>query len=560
MRVVRAATLAALPVAALMAGANALAAAPDGMFGAVQAPVGAALTAVADETPMSIVLSVPMRDRAGAEAYAAAVSEPSNALYGKYLTPKQYGERFGGDPANYEYLRGWAASEGLTVGERLDARTSLAVSGTAAQFARLFSTSFARFQTAEYGDGQVTLTAPKLPDALAGRVEGVVGLDSAGRYGLHIRRKPSGLPNVGTGLGGGYAPADIRTAYAIPAQVGGATENVGIFAQGGFFPNDVTTYQKQYGLPTIPVTPRSVNGASTKPVANGVDVEAALDIDAVSGVNPEVASITMYEDGKDSFSVALVDSFNAIAQDDTVTVVNVSYGQDESMQGTSGIKAENTALMQLVTQGQTVFVSSGDDGAAGRTGSGLNAPDPGSQPLVTSVGGTRLNTVAKTQAWKSETVWNDLSQGYGATGGGVSAVWSIPDYQLVNGNSVAVANGGSSTMRNVPDIAADADPYTAYSIYSQSQGGWLAVGGTSLSAPLWSGMATIINATRVSNGKARLGFFNPALYKLGVTERTFHDVTVGNNGSPGYKAGTGYDNDTGFGSVIFKKFLPRAAK
>ncbi len=560
MKITHLSALFALPCAALFASAGASAATPDTVFAAIAAPAGVSLSAVADATPMTVVLAVPMRDRAGAEAYAAAVSQPGNALYGHYLTPKQFGARFGGDAANYEFLRNWAAAQGLTVGERMDARTSLSVEGTAAQFASLFSTSFARFETAEHGDGQVTLSPPRLPSVLAGRVEGVVGLDSAGRYGLLLHRKPAGLPNVGTGLGGGYAPADVRTAYAVPAQVGGSTEIVGLFEQGGFFPGDVTKYQAQYKLPAIPVTARSVNGASTKPVANGVDIEAALDIDAASGMNPAIPKIIVYEDGKDSFSVALVDSFNAMAQDDTAMVISVSYGQDEVQQGTPGIKAENTALMQLVTQGQTVFVSSGDDGAAGRTGSGLNAPDPGSQPLVTSVGGTRLNTKAATQAFASETVWNDLSQGYGATGGGVSSVWPIPDYQVVGGTSVAVANGGSATKRNVPDIAADADPYTAYSIYSQTAGGWVAYGGTSLAAPLWAGFATIINANRVHDGKARLGFFNPLLYKLGVTEMGFHDVKSGNNGSPGYKAGVNYDNCTGFGSVNLTKFLPKVSK
>ncbi len=560
MRTMRPAVLAILPCAAMFAGAQASAGAPDAMFGNVEAPAGASRSAVADDTPMSIVLSIPMRDRSGAQAYAAAVSQPGNALYGRYLTPKEFGERFGGDAANYEYLRSWAAAQGLVAGERTDARTSLSLDGTAAQFARVFSTGFARFETPEHGEGQVTLTAPRLPAELAGRVEGVVGLDSAGRYGLMLHRKRADAPDVGTGLGGGYAPADIRTAYAVPAQVGGGTEIVGLFEQGGFFPNDVATYRAQYKLPAIPVTPRSVNGASTAPVANGVDIEAVLDIDAATGVNPAIPKIIVYEDGKDSFSVALVDAFNAMAQDNTAKVISVSYGQSEAAQGVSGIRAENTALMQLVTQGQTVFVSSGDSGAAGGNGSGLKAPDPGSQPLVTAVGGTRLRTNAATQAYASEVVWNDLASGNGATGGGVSKVWPIPDYQVVNGTSVAVANGGSSTMRNVPDIAADASPFTGYSIYSQTAGGWVAYGGTSLAAPLWGGFATIINAARVKAGLARVGYFDPLLYKLGVTGKGFHGVKTGTNGSPGFKAGAGYDNCTGFGSVNLTKFLPTVTK
>jgi len=121
MRTLRLALIATLPCAALYAGTGASAATPDAVFSDVKAPAGGSLSALAADTPMSIVFSLPMRDRTGAEAYAAAVSQPGNALYGRYLTPQEFGARFGGDADNYEYLRNWAASQGLTVGERLDA-------------------------------------------------------------------------------------------------------------------------------------------------------------------------------------------------------------------------------------------------------------------------------------------------------------------------------------------------------------------------------------------------------------------------------------------------------
>jgi len=552
--------LTALPCAALFAPLGASAAPADSAFASINAPAGATLAPVADTTSMRIVLSLPLRDEAGAEAYAMAVSEPGNALYGKFLTPVQWGARFGGDAASYEYLRNWARSNGLTVGDRTDSRATLSLGGTAGQFATLFQTRFASFQTAINGDGQVTLAAPQMPAALVGRVEGVIGLNSGGRFAQMVRVKPTGEPNVGTGLGGGYAPQDIRTAYNIPAQTKPTkTEIVGLFEQGGLVPSDITTYEKQYKLPAVKVTQKGVNGSGTG-VNPGVDVEACLDVDAVIGMNSAVPQIIIYEDGKDAFSVALVDSFAAMAQDNKAKIISVSYGLDEVMQGVAAIKAENKALMQLAAQGQTVFVSSGDQGAAGRTGTGLNAPDPGSQPLVVSVGGTRLNTVAATQKFSSEVVWNDLASGYGATGGGVSSVWTIPTWQVQNGVSVAVANGGSATFRNVPDIAAVASPYTAYSIYNAANGGWFAVGGTSVAAPVWAGMATIINSDRVAKGLTRVGFFNPLLYQLGVTEKGFHDTIKGNNGSPGFTAGKGYDNTTGFGSVNLATFLLTVVK
>jgi subtilase family serine protease len=351
---------------------------------------------------------------------------------------------------------------------------------------------------------------------LAGKIDGVIGLEDAGRLAMLARPNKTPVMNVGTGIDG-YAPSDIRTAYDIPAQANSAkTEVLALFEQGGYPASDLTTYLKQYKLPTVPVTLVSVNGSSTGD--NGADIEVDLDLDAAIGMNPSLSQILVYIDSyeNDSFQTGLLDSLNQIAEDNKATVLSISYGQDENQQGIPAIKAEGKALTQLVAQGITVFASSGDDGAGGREGTGLNAPDPGSQPDLTSAGGTALTVNAKEQ-WKSEIVWND---GYGATGGGV----------------------------------------TPYSVYCTSYGGWLGVGGTSFSSPTWASMTTIVNSDRVSLGLPRVGFFNPLIYKLGLKEKKFHDIVSGNNGDPGYTAGVGYDNDTGFGSIALAKLLPKLTK
>ena len=206
-----------------------------------------------------------------------------------------------------------------------------------------------------------------------------------------------------------------------------------------------------------------------------------------------------------------------------------------------------------------MFASSGDQGASGRTGSGLHAPDPGSQPLLTSVGGTDLSTKSG-EKYAGEVVWNTEAQQGAATGGGVSSIWKIPSWQIVNGVSVAKANGGSSTKRNVPDIAAVADDINSpVSIYSKRQR--RLVGDRRyqrIRRLIWASWATIFNGDRVAAGKARLGFLNPLLYTLGEKKTNFHDVKKGNNkapGGPGYVAGPGYDNCTGFGSIDVGKAL-----
>jgi kumamolisin len=555
-----------LPIAALLAlGAAQTARAQPVFENDLPAPAGVALTPLAGSAHMEAVLTLPLRDAAGAAKFVADVSNPHSAQYGHYLTPAEFGARFGADKITYEYVRAWAGSAGFIVSPRTAARTTITISGSAGLFAHVFSTSFVTFDTQGHGLGRALLRAPALPAALSGYVQSIVGLASRAQYAPLLQVIPAiARPAVGTGLGGGYAPTDIRKAYNIPAQKPATpSETVALFEQGGYLPSDISTYDDNYGI-SVPVTAVGVNGSSTAPTGNTIEVEAALDIDAVGGVNPATKQILVYEDTASSFSAALVGALTQIADDDTATVVSISYGLDEKSQGQNAVNAENTVLTELAAQGQTVFVSSGDGGASGTQidgiialRSGKNVEDPGSQPLVSSVGGTTLNTSA-TEAWKSETVWNKFSKDEGATGGGVSAYWAIPSYQVKNGSSVATANGGSASFRNVPDIAADADPTTGYSIYSALEGGWLAIGGTSLASPLWAGMMSIINADRVAKSLPREGYFNPSLYAANP-QSSFHDIVKGNNSTTnvkGYTAGAGYDNVTGWGSLNLGKLLP----
>ncbi len=550
--------LACTPIAALI-GMPAFAA-DTSVFALSPAPAGAQLSAVADSAPLRVILSLPLQDEAGARAYGEAVSNRKSPLYGHYLTPAEFGARFGASAADYESLRSWGESAGLTVGPRLDSRASISLGGTAGQFAAIFGTHFLSFPTAR-GDGYTVTETPRLPDALLGRVSGVIGLTSQAKLGV-LLRSPRVHDNLGTGVNGsGLAPADLATAYDVPKQTGTATETVALFEQDGYRKGDITKYTTAYKLPALSTTAVSVDGSTVGVTGNGAELEADLDIDMLAAINPGLKSVRVYIDSKDSFQTALLDAINQVAQDNNAGVFSISYGQDEALQGASAIAAENKALVQLQTQGITVLVSAGDSGAVGNEGGSLHAPDPGSQPLVISVGGTDLIVNSSTFKYGSERVWNDLAAGYGGTGGGVSSVWPIPSWQVVAGVSVAKTNGGSSKNRNVPDVAAVADDvHSPVSVYSTDNGGWNAVGGTSVAAPVWAGWISIFNDDRVAAGKARLGFLNPTLYTLAEAHTNFHDVTVGNNGTPGYKAGKGYDNTTGWGSIDVAKALASFTK
>src|SRR5208282_5719087 len=141
----------------------------------------------------------------------------------------------------------------------------------------------------------------------------------------------------------------------------------------------------------------------------------------------------------------------------------------------------------------------------------------------------------------SETVWNELANNEGATGGGVSDAFPLPSWQSGAGVPPS-ANPTHNVGRGVPDVAGDADPTTGY--VTRVDGQPDVIGGTSAVAPLWAALIALINE---SIGKPA-GFINPLLYQNAGKVADFNDITSGNNGA--YSAGPGWDACTGLGSPV----------
>jgi kumamolisin len=157
------------------------------------------------------------------------------------------------------------------------------------------------------------------------------------------------------------------------------------------------------------------------------------------------------------------------------------------------------------------------------------------------VGGTDLTTTGAGGAWASETAWVD-------SGGGISPDnIPIPSWQQISG-VINSSNHGSATLRNGPDVAANAN-FTFYVCADQTTCTANEYGGTSFAAPMWAGYVALVNQLRQSNGQASLGLFHSTIYNQNVTSSyaaNFHDITSGTSGS--YSAVTGYDLVTGWGS------------
>jgi subtilase family serine protease len=508
--------------------------------------------------PITIAIVLPLTDEKGAVSFATRVSQPGDPLFRQYLTPVQYAARFGARQADYDAVVAWAKANGLTPGEVYASRAVLPITGSAAAMEAALGVKFYNYKDAKGATYFAADRNASLPVEIAAKVNAVIGLSSANHFQPYVIIKPvsKGHTSNSQASAGGYTAKVLRTAYGVvPQALPNQTQTLAVFEQGGFFASDVAKYVVASKLPAIPVIARGVNGYGTSVDDPSVELEAVLDIDMQMAMNPAARRIIVYEDGTDSFPVALLDSFSAMATDNQAKTISVSYGMDEDYTYAADVAAENDALVQLTAQGQAVFVSTGDLGAYGDAPPNLHTSDPSTQPFVTAVGGTTL-FVNSRGGYLAEEVWNDLPT-FGATGGGISTYWPIPSYQA--GLYGTTQNGGSGTMRNTPDVAAVASPLTAVSVYSALNGGWVTVGGTSVSAPIWAGMYSLGSAASEALGFGTPGFANPILYRIsvgyGLYAQGLLDLYDGSNGdanvygAPGYNSGFGYDNCSGLGSI-----------
>jgi subtilase family serine protease len=521
---------------------------------------------------ISAVLSLPLSDPRGAADFVAQVSNPGNPVYGHYLTPKEFAARFGANQADYAAVENWAISNGLKISLESVARTTLTVSGSAAQFEALFQTHLNRYRAPDGQEFYSASVPPIIPDGIASKLVGVIGLTNSPHHAppynegqiLGEKLLHPDTPG-GTGPNGYYAPADLQAAYNIPSFGGDVPQTIALYEECEFNISEIQTFLTKFGLPKPAITLVKVDFSKSN---NATASEVRLDIDWLIAINPNVKEILAYTTSA-PWPQGLIDVLERVVAADQAQTLSISFGEPEDYDGIGALETINTKLVQLAAEGITVCACAQDYGAYGPYGTKtypatLHVIDPGSQPYVTCVGGTTLFTGPE-QVWVGEQVWNNYTSKVGedgrapkvATGGGVSSFWPLPQWQP---GSYVTSNGGSATYRNVPDVAALANGWTGVAIYNGKI--WTNAGGTSLSSPLWASYLSILNSGLEYLFGLKIGFFNPALYSLdhGQPFNYLHDVVTGSNGNaalfgtPGYNAGPGYDNCSGSGSIAGAHF------
>jgi subtilase family serine protease len=332
---------------------------------------------------------------------------------------------------------------------------------------------------------------------------------------------------------------------------------------------DMDVFDQQFGLPATNleiISPLKVPERDPNGDKMGWAGETTLDVQIIHALAPDAKIVVLVSPVAETEGTIGLPEFRQLIQyalDHKLgSIISQSWGASEltleDAQGQQEMQQWNNLLQKSTTQQNiTYFSSSGDHGATDVTDMAghklARVPAVGfasDSPWITSVGGTSLKRSGNTF---SEQAWNDNMGG--ATGGGFSKFYSMPDYQKTLPTSTQQQ---FQNRRGIPDVSAVADPYTGMAFYQG--GGWSLAGGTSASAPLWAGIMAIAN----QQAGHSLGFINPALYKLASSstyDQDFRDITVGDNGNPpakvtGYNATKGWDASTGLGSPNAEKLIP----
>src|SRR5215467_9849695 len=535
--------------------------------------------AVGSAAPMSRMTMVFQRTGAQQSALNTLLREqqdPRSVNYHVWLTPQEFGDRFGLDPADVNTIVSWLRSQGFTVDEPPASRAWVTFSGTAAQVNTAMHTAIHSYMVngvRHYAPAR----EPAIPAALAGIVSGFRGLHD-------FRMKPRFTSSI---TGNHFlVPDDVATIYDFKTLyangLNGAGQSIAVVGQTDIMLSDISTFRQNANLPPNPPTVILVPGSGDPGINSDDLTEADLDVEWSGAMAPN-ASIIYVNSGNGAF-----DSLQYAIDNKLAPVVSISYGDCEPNFAMSDINFLSMLGQQANAQGMTIVAPSGDAGATDCDGDfpnrtvaqlGLSVDLPASLPYATAVGATTLFDVngnywsqtnngnnGSALSYIPEVPWNDTlifaATGLAGTGGGRSAQFSKPTWQVGPG----MAKDGT---RDIPDVSLSGSDYDPYIICSGGScvNGFRAadtslftVSGTSVATPVVAAMVTLLNQ-RMTTPQ---GNVNPGLYKLAeTTPSAFHDITTGGNWMPcqrgtpncarggylGYSAGRGYDLVNGIGSI-----------
>lgn len=428
-------------------------------------------------------------------------------------------------PEALEETINFLTSNGITIDKVIDDLKTITATSTAGKVEQLFEVVLHKFVDSKTGATFVSHEDTyKIPDQIADYVKHILGFDDTPRYKPFFSPAPKAVDPLT------FYPNYLGQIYNFPSKSTGAGQIIALIELGGGYDIfKVQSYFQSIGIPAPNIISVSVDGALNNPYdRSGANAEVQLDIEVAGALAPGAVIKVYFAPNSDQ---GFYDAISRAIRDN-VSVISISWGAPEMYYSDSTMYYMNLLFQQAQQKGITVFAAAGDNGSSDGVNDNKQHVDyPGSSPYVTSCGGTRL-TVHNGQRL-TEVVWNELLQGAGSTGGGVSNIFKAPAYQA----TTAKRNIDTGLIgRTVPDLSAVADPQTGYIINVDGQ--LMVIGGTSAVAPLYAALIARINELK----NKRVGFLNPVIY---AHQECFFDVTSGNNGR--YNSGSAFDACTGLG-------------
>jgi hypothetical protein len=563
------------------------------------------LGAVEDSLPagrMLLLLKRSPEQEAALADFIQAAHTPGNPAFHQWLKPLEFGRLYGPADSDVAAVTAWLESHGLTINQVHAGRLAIEFSGTAGQVGEAFQTQIRRYQV----NGEIHLanaSDPSVPAALSPVIAGLAQLnDFHPKPRLQVLGQAQFNPRThqttplwtypqGSGLVFVVAPGDFAKQYDITpvytAGITGTGQFIAIISASNVDLSLVQAYQSLFGL-TANLPSVVVDGVD--PGQNSAAIEAYLDIELAGSVAPG-ATVLLYTSGGTALTDGLALAAMRAVEDDQAGVISVSYGECELELGQGGNAFWSALWQQAAAQGQTVFVSTGDNGSAGCDNfdaqqvsyGGLAVNGIASTPYNIAVGGTdffysqyagtpsaistQLSTYWSTTTTNApavslkqsipEQAWNDFfgfnmydsgnpanqpSEMIVAGGGGASSAALYPSGVAAGYPKPAWQTGtGVPTdhARDLPDLslfAANGYNYSFYPICASpgdcsnlTSSGAVVITGVGGTSASSPAMAAIQTLVNQSVSSWQ-GQANFVYYPLAARQPTaFHDVTVGGN-------------------------------
>ena len=494
------------------------------------------------------------------------------------MPESEFAALYGASDEDIARITHFVTTHHLSVVQTHAARRTVIASGIVSSMETCFGVKLGHFerQIARHPNEPETETyrgyhgSIHIPNDLVGIVVGVFGLDNRT---IAVRNRV--VHDCADDAKDGFEPLtvpQVTKLYSFPGWPGCAyRQTIAIVSHGGYKTGDIEKYFEDLDLPAPTIKNVCVNKENEDGLSAKDRMETTMDI-CIAGSAAVGAAVAVYFSYGDSQSwLNLIKRVIFPHRDDPFcSILSSSYhlyagDDDQDSDGDNWMDALDSSYQDAAIQAITVCHSSGDYGSWSRINDDkAHVHFPGSDPWVLTVGGTAISNSNDSDNSYTETVWN---QGTGATGGGISAYFPLPNYQICADVPPSL-NGSSQTGRGVPDVAANADSRSGY---------WIPLleaddetykchkaAGTSAAAPLWAGLIAQINGLLemqvglINRPPIRgwsVGFINPALYRLGPSAFNNIDGSVPPTDNQidgkvaGYPAQSGWDGCTGLGSI-----------